>query len=180
MDKKVEDLINLNYRLISFIETILSKEEKCIKKGKYLYMQSLFQKEFNDILQICQNGGGVSCPNFLIFSGNEYYPSGGWKDFYKKAKTLEEALKYYEKGIEDYGWSQIVDMKHGEMVYDSWSGTETRKYVEKGGGYDVKRLGKELGLKPPKNKKTLSKADITKKILANEKLHNRALKSLNK
>ncbi len=45
---------------------------------------------------------------------------------------------------------------------------------------DVKRLGKELGLKPPKNKKTLSKADITKKILSNTKLHDKALKSLNK
>ena len=45
---------------------------------------------------------------------------------------------------------------------------------------DVKRLGKTLGLKPPKNKKTLSKADIIKKVLSNPKLQDRALKESNK
>jgi hypothetical protein len=44
----------------------------------------------------------------------------------------------------------------------------------------VKRLGKTLGFKPPKNKKSLSKTDIIKKLLANPKLHDKALKELNK
>jgi hypothetical protein len=50
MEKKIEDLTNLNYRLISFIETILSNEETCVKNGKHIYLKSLFEKEFIDIL----------------------------------------------------------------------------------------------------------------------------------
>lgn len=38
----------------------------------------------------------------------------------------------------------------------------------------VKRLGKELKLKPPKNKKALSKTDVTNKILANKKYYKQA------
>lgn len=57
MEKKIEDLTNLNYRLISFIETILSREEHCIKHGEHIYLKQLFQNEFNDILNKNQNGG---------------------------------------------------------------------------------------------------------------------------
>ena len=39
---------------------------------------------------------------------------------------------------------------------------------------------KNLGIKPGKNKKTLSKTDITKKILNNPKLHDKALKAIRK
>lgn len=44
----------------------------------------------------------------------------------------------------------------------------------------VKNLGKDLGIKPGKNKKALSKADTIKKILANTKLHDKAIKAIKK
>jgi hypothetical protein len=42
----------------------------------------------------------------------------------------------------------------------------------------VRELGKKLEIKPAKNKKTLSKADITKRILNNPKIHDKALKAI--
>lgn len=50
MDKNI-DLINLNYRLLSFIETILNQHEKFMRDDKYTHLQELFRYEFNDIVQ---------------------------------------------------------------------------------------------------------------------------------
>nr|AEY99260.1 hypothetical protein tv_L2 [Moumouvirus Monve] len=45
---------------------------------------------------------------------------------------------------------------------------------------NVKELGKKLNIKPEKGKKTLSKAHVINQIVANKKLHAKALKELNK
>src|ERR1700722_6327184 len=78
MEKKIEDLTNLNYRLISFIETILSNEETCIKNGKHIYLKSLFEKEFIDILSKndtegdnLQGGSNKNTINIRRVTGNE-------------------------------------------------------------------------------------------------------------
>ena len=45
---------------------------------------------------------------------------------------------------------------------------------------EVKRLGKTLNLKPPKNKKSMSKKDIINRILKNKNMYDKALREAKK
>lgn len=48
---------------------------------------------------------------YLLFAGEEYYPSGGWNDFRGAFDTLEEArLAAFEPRGCEYGyWFHVVD-----------------------------------------------------------------------
>lgn len=49
---------------------------------------------------------------FLLFSGDYYYPSGGWDDFVASYKTVQEA-----RAADCWGdWAQVVDSVTGEVV----------------------------------------------------------------
>ncbi len=52
---------------------------------------------------------------YLLFSGDEYYPLGGWNDFKGSFDTLEEAKEAKEK-LSGHDWYQIVDTKHGITI----------------------------------------------------------------
>lgn len=48
---------------------------------------------------------------YIIFSGEQWYPSGGWNDFYGWYSSLEEAQKEFKKNDDD--WVQLVDINEG-------------------------------------------------------------------
>lgn len=61
---------------------------------------------------------------FVIFSGDEYYPRGGWEDFVGSTDTLSEAMDHEAEGrdprrINGY-WSHIVDMET-QTIVDSFN-----------------------------------------------------------
>jgi hypothetical protein len=49
---------------------------------------------------------------FAVFSGDLFYPNGGWKDFQSSHATLTEAKKALAPG----DWLQIVDLSTGRIV----------------------------------------------------------------
>lgn len=53
---------------------------------------------------------------FMLFEGEDYYPSGGWRDFAGAYATLDEAQR--AKSDPDYngGWAHVVDVRTGEFV----------------------------------------------------------------
>jgi len=62
---------------------------------------------------------------FLLFTGDRYYPAGGWWDFKKSFNTAPEAAKVGKygdaRGIEVFGeqtweWWQVVDLETLKMV----------------------------------------------------------------
>jgi len=54
---------------------------------------------------------------YLLFTGNDYYPEGGWGDFGGDFDTIEE-IKHTEKYmVED--WYQIVDTETMLLVYET-------------------------------------------------------------
>jgi hypothetical protein len=53
---------------------------------------------------------------YLLFAGDEYYPTGGWGDFISDFDTLEEAKKDLLSGRFDKDWYQIVDTQNKEVV----------------------------------------------------------------
>jgi hypothetical protein len=51
---------------------------------------------------------------FFLFSGDNYYPSGGWSDFVKDFDTVSEAKSHILQNRAD--WYEIVDSTDGKVV----------------------------------------------------------------
>jgi hypothetical protein len=71
---------------------------------------------------------------FLVFSGDKYYPSGGWGDYRDSADTLDEAIQLANGRFnlspgQRCDWAHIVDTTIMEVVsvgrhQDKWVITE--------------------------------------------------------
>lgn len=53
---------------------------------------------------------------YLAFSGDNYYPAGGWDDFKGDFDSLTEAFAIAKKDNEKYGWWHIIDRDTKEEV----------------------------------------------------------------
>jgi len=71
---------------------------------------------------------------FLLFAGDNYYPSGGWGDFIQEFETLEGAKEWYKTNqrraqeqrnepwyagreqLHHYDWGQIVNTENMEEI----------------------------------------------------------------
>jgi hypothetical protein len=51
---------------------------------------------------------------FVLFAGDDYYPSGGWDDFVASYETFGDALRQAANIERD--WWQIVDLEGGNIV----------------------------------------------------------------
>lgn len=52
---------------------------------------------------------------FLVFAGDDYYPTGGWDDFVGDCDTLAEATALVEKRHRD--WAHCADLEGGPVRY---------------------------------------------------------------
>lgn len=64
---------------------------------------------------------------FAVFAGEDYYPRGGWADFYGEAETIEVAREKRDRAVSlvknpSGHWWQIVDIHAGTVVEaeDGW------------------------------------------------------------
>jgi len=58
---------------------------------------------------------------FLLFSGCQYYPRGGWMDFKRDFDTSQEATDFLhsEEFRKDYGvadWWHVINLTTGRIV----------------------------------------------------------------
>lgn len=54
---------------------------------------------------------------YLVFAGYNYYPIGGWEDFYGAFETVEEAKDALLKEKSYYReWWHIVDLEINQIV----------------------------------------------------------------
>jgi hypothetical protein len=51
---------------------------------------------------------------YLLFYGDNYYPSGGWDDFKGDFDSVDEAKVAFEKQRED--WGHVVDVATGTVT----------------------------------------------------------------
>ncbi len=54
---------------------------------------------------------------YLVFKGDNYYPSGGWEDFAGSADTVDAAREIAGRHEE---WWHVVDSKNGTIILDGW------------------------------------------------------------
>lgn len=53
---------------------------------------------------------------YLLFSGSDYYPSGGWKDFNDSFDSAEEARAKGNSFEPEYYWYHVVDSQTGQII----------------------------------------------------------------
>lgn len=53
---------------------------------------------------------------FLLFSGDTYYPGGGWEDYKGDYATQEEAIAASK--ADEHDWFQIVDLQTTQIVHE--------------------------------------------------------------
>lgn len=55
--------------------------------------------------------------NFLLFAGQDDYPSGGMKDFAGGFDTLGAAVDGYTDRPGSYDWAHVLDLERGQVVW---------------------------------------------------------------
>jgi hypothetical protein len=57
---------------------------------------------------------------YLLFSGDDYYPSGGWCDYSGAFPTVEAAIEAAQaaniQGFQECDWWHVVDAESREIV----------------------------------------------------------------
>lgn len=54
---------------------------------------------------------------YFLFSGDTFYPLGGWRDFCGAFRSLQEANEAFdEQGQVGNDWAHIIDIQTMEMV----------------------------------------------------------------
>lgn len=61
---------------------------------------------------------------FLLFSGDNYYPKGGWGDFKGSFDSLWDALMHPRDGVD---WWHVIDGKTGKKVLGGVTRPDLRK-----------------------------------------------------
>jgi hypothetical protein len=65
---------------------------------------------------------------FLLFAGENYYPSGGMEDFINSFDSEQEAKDWYNKNqiaaksnpdLEEYEWLHIWDCTESKIIYEN-------------------------------------------------------------
>ena len=57
----------------------------------------------------------ASPKRFIVFWGDIYYPSGGWRDQKELFDCFEGARGFMRSKKEDHGWAHVVDLTVGEI-----------------------------------------------------------------
>lgn len=53
---------------------------------------------------------------YLLFGGDNYYPSGGWNDFVDSFDTILEAMAKMDIAKWEWDWAQIVNTATEEVT----------------------------------------------------------------
>jgi hypothetical protein len=171
-EKKISDLIDLNYRMLSFIETILSNEENCLKHGKHIYMKELFMIEFDDIV----NKKNDICEEISIDMSKS--------DTEKQTISDDEIITNKMRGGHDNSDNKkvVFDATNDkiyeiEKIFRKKDTTKAKidRRLKRMYANDVKKIGKEFNIKPTNGKKYLTKNDVVERIKRNTRIYSKII-----
>lgn len=93
--------------------------------NKYLKYKS----KIEHLIDIDQLGGNTksSKANYIVFTGDFYYPNGGWADDYVFTNSLNVVYDLYMQA--QGNWINAMDMRTHKIILDYWSGH--RDYLSK-------------------------------------------------
>nr|AVL93334.1 hypothetical protein matv_2 [Moumouvirus australiensis transpoviron] len=161
-----DNSIQLNMDLLLLLTNIIDEEKNMEKKSiignKYLEYFDKFQNILYDSYNIPDNNNYNDITNTSL--NNKPIKNVSFND-------NNEYIKNQRGG--NNGDKIIICNKKS-------TGDKIRSKCNVLWANNVKELGKKLNIKPEKGKKTLSKAHVINQIVANKKLHTKALKELNK
>jgi hypothetical protein len=73
---------------------------------------------------------------YFFFSGEDYYPGGGWEDFICENSNLEEIKEFGKSHLLEttYSWGQIVHegkiILRAAMICDNWGDDKFTGWIE--------------------------------------------------
>jgi len=177
MNKKIEDLTNLNYRLMSFMQTMLNQEGTREKHGKFIYLQSLFQKEFDDIIHETYTRAennteilDIVIPESETGPLNMVNSEGIFTD-----EMMGGDKKLVSKSVKiDTNKDEIYEIKKIPKKKDTKKAKIERR-LNRLKADEVKKIGKKFNIKPNKEKKYLTKTDVIDNIKVRTGLYNKVL-----
>lgn len=53
---------------------------------------------------------------YLVFAGDDYYPSGGWNDFRDDFDDIDAAKTEARRLLSRYSWVQLIDLVTKEDI----------------------------------------------------------------
>ncbi len=53
---------------------------------------------------------------YLVFISDNYYPIGGWDDFYRAFDNLEDAIKAMNEECDKFQHAHVVDLEKLEII----------------------------------------------------------------
>lgn len=204
MESKFNDLVNLNYKMLSFIETLILQEKDSPLRGEHLCIKQNLINELNNLLvnDEIQNGGNNSSPEIspqkpTIKIHKLIVGDTNSVDKYLNTTDGQCDLEYSidipeSEPLELHPTEDIIDdspepiLKGGtkkKVKINAPNGkTDVSKLEDKLDmlwAENIRKLGRKLNIKG-KNGKQLKRDEIVNRIIKNKKLHSKALTELNK
>lgn len=188
MDQQIKDLTDLNYRMLSFIETILSNEEQCLRHGKHIYMKELFIMEFDDIInkkyekpvdtklniQKITNYDDFDELDIEIPNSDDDQPKDNNSEIIFDKMIGGATIKNNPKVEFNTADNKIhVIGKNNSKKPNKKAQIQRR--LKRIKANDVKAIGKEFNIKPATGKKYLTKESVINKISSNTRLYSKVL-----
>ena len=108
--------------------------------NKYYYKYLKYKTKYLDLKENLNKNKILKNHRYLIFAGFQYYPEGGWEDYYDGTNSLDDAKDIYYKVLEKssnlipdedydweknpkgyYDWIHVVDTANDTIILNSWS-----------------------------------------------------------
>lgn len=201
------NLMNLCYRQISTLESLSSEEKDNILKAKMLMANQMFMKELRNIL-VNQNDTSTEIIDVDINSdkmpeekelvvtkmyggkkeiSQDDFSSDSLNDYLKNEDIEVETPQTISSEPKSILKKKVVISTEKEEVENNQTGGNKETKFEKlerklnrAPAETVKKIAKDLGIKPLKGKKTITKSEAVEKILANKRYHKQTREKLNK
>lgn len=188
MDQQIKDLTDLNYRMLSFIETILSNEEQCLRNGKHIYMKELFIMEFDDIInkkyekpvdtklniQKITNYDDFDELDIEIPISDDDQPKDNNSEIILDKMIGGSTFKKSPK-VEFNTADNKIHVIGKNNSKKTNKKAQIQRRLKRIKANDVKAIGKEFNIKPATGKKYLTKESVINKISSNTRLYSKVL-----
>lgn len=188
MDHKVKDLSDLNYKMISFIDTIINSEQHSIDRGKHILLKSMFLKEFDDILnkkyeepeekkikinKITKYDDYDELDIDIPKSDEEPYTEK--KSDEKEHKMIGGSTNKKNSKVDFNTANNKIHNIDKNIIKKPNKKAQIERRLKRIKANDVKAIGKEFNIKPTTGKKYLTKDEVINKISRNTRLYSKVL-----
>lgn len=177
MEQQIADLENLNYGLISFIDTVINNEHHSIERGKHILLRDRFIREFGDILDKKKEQESEKEYDELEIDiqNSDDEPFTEKKKTYFKPKMIGGSTIEKKRKVEIRTANNKIHKYTPKKEKKTNKKDQIERRMKRIKANEVREIGKEFNLKPEAGKKYLTKDQVIAKITRNTRLYSKVL-----